>query len=152
MLCGEFVNIIEIDKKNSNAFSVFYLYKNRKIMLEIIQHFLLQNYKTILHIYIYTSIFGTLGVTVFIQDTFLFMHPFIYTHTRTHYIDAHEKSHSDCSQSLIKNHPNRLLCCLLRSFCLLFLCISKLRTTYLSFKLSLPALPEIRCHLSMECK
>ncbi len=77
-------------------------------MLEIIQHFLLQNYKTILHIYIYiyiyiyTSIFGTLGVTVFIRTLFCSCtHSF--THTRTHYIDAHEKSHSDCSQSLIRS-------------------------------------------------
>ncbi len=43
------------------------------------------------------------------------MHPFIYTHgliivMHTPHV---KKSHSDCSQSLIKNHPNRLLCCLL---------------------------------------
>ncbi len=60
----------------------------------------------------------------------MFIHEHIYTcinmhtpihftlHTRTHYyIAMHtlhvKKSHSDCSQSLIKNHPNRLLCCLL---------------------------------------
>ncbi len=96
-------------------------------MIEIIQHFLLQN-STILHIK--TSVVGTLGCTVFIQEIFLFIHEQIYTcmnrhtpihftlHTRTHYyIAMHtlhvKKSHSDCSQSLIKNHPNRLLCCLL---------------------------------------
>ncbi len=85
-------------------------------MIEIIQYFLLQN-STILHIY--TNIFGTLGCTVFIQDTFLFIHAHMYTCMHMHTpIDLHarthvKKSHSDCSQSLIKNHPNRLLCCLL---------------------------------------
>ncbi len=65
----------------------------------------------------------TLGCTVFIQETFLFIHAHIYTcmhmHTPIHLhaliIAMHtlhvKKSHSDCSQSLIKNHPNRLLCC-----------------------------------------
>ncbi len=43
------------------------------------------------------------------------IHPYIYTHRLI--IVMHtphvKKSHSACSQSLIKNHPNRLLCCLL---------------------------------------
>jgi len=107
MLCGEFVNNL-IDKKNSNAFSVFYLYKNRKIMIEIIQHFF--KIKTLY--YIQFEIYKYFWDTVFIQDTFLFMHRFIYTHKLI--IVMHmKKSHSDCSQSLIKNHPNRILWCLL---------------------------------------
>ncbi len=45
MLCGEFVNNLNRPKKNSNTFLVFYLYKNRKIMIEMIQHFLLKQKK-----------------------------------------------------------------------------------------------------------
>ncbi len=63
-----------------------------------------------------------LGCTVFIQETFLFIHahiytcihPYIYTHGLIVMHTLHvKKSHSDWSQNLIKNHPNRLLCCLL---------------------------------------
>ncbi len=65
--------------------------------------------------YIYTCIFGTLGCTVFIQETFLFIQSHIYTPgliNAMHILHV-KKSHSDCFQSLIKIHPNRLLCCLL---------------------------------------
>ncbi len=70
--------------------------------------------------YIYKQVFlGHLGCTVFIQDSFLFIHAHIYTcmhmHTPTH-LHARmmhtlhvKKSHS----ASLENHPNRLLCGLL---------------------------------------
>ncbi len=80
--------------RHSNAFSVFYLYKNRKIMLEIIQHFLLQNYKTILHIYIYIYIhkyFWDTGCHSFHSGHF-FVHAPIHLHTHGLIISMHMKS------------------------------------------------------------
>ncbi len=41
MLCGEYVNNLNRQQKNGNTFFVFYLYKNWKIMIEMIQQFLL---------------------------------------------------------------------------------------------------------------
>ncbi len=44
-----------------------------------------------------------------------YIHPCIYMHgliIAMHTLHV-KKPHSDCSESLIKNHPNRLLCCLL---------------------------------------
>ncbi len=97
MLCGEFANIIKKNHDRNNAT-------------------LLTN-STILHIY--TSIFGTLGCTVFIQEAFfvhtrthLHMHTPIHLHAQTHYSDAHTtcekvslrllpKSHQKSSQSTL---------------------------------------------------
>ncbi len=130
-------------------------------MMEIIQHFLLQN-STILHIY--TSIFGTLGCTVFIQETFLFINAHIYTCMHMH--TAHRftrtdscekvslrllpKSHQKSSQStLVLFTPPSPCFCLFR---LLFYAIQNSKLPISTFKFSLPTLLEISCHLSMERK
>ncbi len=85
-------------------------------MIKIIQHFKIQLY------YIYKQVFlGHWVAQCSFRRLLLFIHAHIYTcihlHARTIIIAMHKlhvkKSHSDCSQSLIKNHPNRLLCCLL---------------------------------------
>ncbi len=52
---------------------------------------------------------------LFCSFTHTFTHAYIYTHgliIAMHTVHV-KKSHSDCSQCLIKNHPNWLLCCLL---------------------------------------
>ncbi len=70
------------------------------------------------------------------------IHPYIYTHgliITMHTLHV-KKSHSDCSQSLIKYHPNRLLCCLLlhRVFvCFVFLFYA-IQNSYLSLHSNSP--------------
>ncbi len=88
--------------------------------------------------------FGTLGVTVFIQDTFS---------VQTHYSDAHKKvsprllpkSHQKSSQStLVLFTPAPCFC----SFRLLFYALRNSALPIFPFKFSIPALPEIRTFVS----
>ncbi len=80
MLCGEFVNTIEIDNKQKNIeFSFFYLEKKREIMIEIIQH--LHQNATITYIQVFLG-HGVAQFSVFFVHTRtnLHMHAHAYTH------------------------------------------------------------------------
>ncbi len=92
-------------------------------MIEIIQHILLKkiNYITYTQAFLGHWVAQFSFRRLFCSYTHTFthactcIHPFIYTHglvIAMHTLHV-KKSHSDCSQSLIKNHPNRLLCCFL---------------------------------------
>ncbi len=118
--------------------------------------------------YIYKQVFlGHLGCTVFIQDSFLFIHAHIYTcmhmhtpihlHARTHYSDAHttcEKvslslTRKSSQSTLVRfTTPSPCFC----SFRLLFYAIQNSTLPISPFKFSIPALLEIICHLLTECK
>ncbi len=123
-------------------------------MIEIIQHFLLQN-STILHIYKYlldTGLHSFHSGYFSVQSrTHLHMHTPIHLHARTHYSDAHTtcekvslrllpKSHQKSSQSTLVMFPPSPCFC---SFRLLFYAIQNSALPISPFKFSLPALPEI---------